>query len=159
MCVCVCAHVCSGSLTLKTDDGDILLDYSKNLITDEVVKMLVDLVNVFNSDNEAGTICISFLQDCNQNLKPRLLKLTFHFSHSQYVLAFCVVLFNIFFRQSLEALKLPGRRCSQGKRSTLLRLLNRFQLFAVYLLTFDLKGHSVYTYGSHCQTGALTELH
>lgn len=100
-----------------------------------------------------------FLQDCNQNLKSRLLKLTFHFSHSQYVLAFCVVLFNIFFRQSLEALKLPGRRCSQGKRSTLLRLLNRFQLFAVYLLTFDLKGHSVYTCGSHCQTGALTELH
>lgn len=36
--------VCSHSLTLKTDDGDILLDYSKNLITDEVVKMLVDLV-------------------------------------------------------------------------------------------------------------------
>lgn len=36
--------VCSHSLMLKTDDGDILLDYSKNLITDEVVKMLVDLV-------------------------------------------------------------------------------------------------------------------
>lgn len=36
--------VCSDSLTLKTEDGDILLDYSKNLITDEVVKMLVDLV-------------------------------------------------------------------------------------------------------------------
>ncbi|XP_048402820.1 glucose-6-phosphate isomerase b [Stegostoma tigrinum] len=31
------------SLTLKTDDGDILLDYSKNLITDEVLKMLIDL--------------------------------------------------------------------------------------------------------------------
>uniref|UniRef100_A0A674M936 Glucose-6-phosphate isomerase n=2 Tax=Takifugu rubripes TaxID=31033 RepID=A0A674M936_TAKRU len=31
------------SLTLKTDDGDILLDYSKNLITDDVMKMLVDL--------------------------------------------------------------------------------------------------------------------
>uniref|UniRef100_A0A672FQ40 Glucose-6-phosphate isomerase n=1 Tax=Salarias fasciatus TaxID=181472 RepID=A0A672FQ40_SALFA len=31
------------SLTLKTDDGDILLDYSKNLITDEVMKMLVEL--------------------------------------------------------------------------------------------------------------------
>uniref|UniRef100_A0A8C4IKR1 Glucose-6-phosphate isomerase n=1 Tax=Dicentrarchus labrax TaxID=13489 RepID=A0A8C4IKR1_DICLA len=28
------------SLTLKTEDGDILLDYSKNLITDEVMKML-----------------------------------------------------------------------------------------------------------------------
>ncbi|XP_051580686.1 glucose-6-phosphate isomerase-like [Myxocyprinus asiaticus] len=31
------------SLTLKTDDGDILLDYSKNLINDEVMKMLVEL--------------------------------------------------------------------------------------------------------------------
>ncbi|XP_029353468.1 glucose-6-phosphate isomerase b isoform X3 [Echeneis naucrates] len=31
------------SLSLKTEDGDILLDYSKNLITDEVMKMLVDL--------------------------------------------------------------------------------------------------------------------
>uniref|UniRef100_A0A671XH43 Glucose-6-phosphate isomerase n=1 Tax=Sparus aurata TaxID=8175 RepID=A0A671XH43_SPAAU len=31
------------SLNLKTEDGDILLDFSKNLITDEVMKMLVDL--------------------------------------------------------------------------------------------------------------------
>ncbi|XP_075869906.1 glucose-6-phosphate isomerase b [Nelusetta ayraudi] len=31
------------SLTLKTESGDILLDYSKNLVTDEVMKMLVDL--------------------------------------------------------------------------------------------------------------------
>uniref|UniRef100_A0A3Q2Q1G1 Glucose-6-phosphate isomerase n=1 Tax=Fundulus heteroclitus TaxID=8078 RepID=A0A3Q2Q1G1_FUNHE len=31
------------SLTLNTDDGDILLDYSKNLVTEEVMKMLVDL--------------------------------------------------------------------------------------------------------------------
>ncbi|XP_020797013.1 glucose-6-phosphate isomerase [Boleophthalmus pectinirostris] len=31
------------SLTLNTEDGDILLDYSKNLITDEVMKMLTDL--------------------------------------------------------------------------------------------------------------------
>ncbi|KAK1891114.1 Glucose-6-phosphate isomerase [Dissostichus eleginoides] len=31
------------SLNLKTEDGDILLDYSKNLITEEVMKMLVDL--------------------------------------------------------------------------------------------------------------------
>ncbi|KAJ0047300.1 hypothetical protein NL108_004556, partial [Boleophthalmus pectinirostris] len=30
-------------LTLNTEDGDILLDYSKNLITDEVMKMLTDL--------------------------------------------------------------------------------------------------------------------
>ncbi|XP_034381607.1 glucose-6-phosphate isomerase b [Cyclopterus lumpus] len=31
------------NLRLKTEDGDILLDYSKNLITDDVMKMLVDL--------------------------------------------------------------------------------------------------------------------
>ncbi|XP_053194348.1 glucose-6-phosphate isomerase b [Scomber japonicus] len=31
------------SLSLKSDHGDILLDYSKNLITDEVMKMLVEL--------------------------------------------------------------------------------------------------------------------
>uniref|UniRef100_A0A3Q0RAL2 Glucose-6-phosphate isomerase n=1 Tax=Amphilophus citrinellus TaxID=61819 RepID=A0A3Q0RAL2_AMPCI len=31
------------SLTLKTEDGDILLDYSKNLITEDVMKLLVDL--------------------------------------------------------------------------------------------------------------------
>ncbi|XP_064192192.1 glucose-6-phosphate isomerase-like [Anguilla rostrata] len=31
------------STTLKTDDGDILLDYSKNLINEEVMHMLVDL--------------------------------------------------------------------------------------------------------------------
>lgn len=31
------------SLTLKTDEGDILLDYSKNLINEEVKKMLVEL--------------------------------------------------------------------------------------------------------------------
>uniref|UniRef100_A0A672S617 Glucose-6-phosphate isomerase n=1 Tax=Sinocyclocheilus grahami TaxID=75366 RepID=A0A672S617_SINGR len=31
------------SLTLKTDEGDILLDYSKNLINEEVMKMLVEL--------------------------------------------------------------------------------------------------------------------
>lgn len=39
--------LCPHSLTLKTEDGDILLDYSKNLITDEVMKMLVDLVKSF----------------------------------------------------------------------------------------------------------------
>lgn len=32
------------SLTLKTDDGDILLDYSKNLINEDVMKMLNELV-------------------------------------------------------------------------------------------------------------------
>lgn len=32
------------SLNLHTDDGDVLLDYSKNLITEDVMHMLVDLV-------------------------------------------------------------------------------------------------------------------
>lgn len=40
-------HLVSNSLTLKTEDGDILLDYSKNLITEDVMKMLVDLVIQF----------------------------------------------------------------------------------------------------------------
>ncbi|XP_062860958.1 glucose-6-phosphate isomerase b [Trichomycterus rosablanca] len=31
------------SLTLKTEDGDVLLDYSKNLINEEVMKMLIEL--------------------------------------------------------------------------------------------------------------------
>uniref|UniRef100_A0A8V0XXA9 Glucose-6-phosphate isomerase n=1 Tax=Gallus gallus TaxID=9031 RepID=A0A8V0XXA9_CHICK len=31
------------SLTLNTDHGDILLDYSKNLVTEEVMKMLIEL--------------------------------------------------------------------------------------------------------------------
>lgn len=33
-----------GSLTLKSDHGDILVDYSKNLVTEEVMKMLIELV-------------------------------------------------------------------------------------------------------------------
>lgn len=32
------------SLTLNTNHGRILLDYSKNLVTEGVMKMLVDLV-------------------------------------------------------------------------------------------------------------------
>lgn len=35
---------CIHSLTLKTDDGEILLDYSKNLINEDVMKMLIELV-------------------------------------------------------------------------------------------------------------------
>ncbi|XP_010115794.1 PREDICTED: glucose-6-phosphate isomerase-like, partial [Chlamydotis macqueenii] len=35
--------VCFDSLTLNTDHGDILLDYSKNLVTEEVMKMLMEL--------------------------------------------------------------------------------------------------------------------
>uniref|UniRef100_A0A8C0ENY6 Glucose-6-phosphate isomerase n=1 Tax=Bubo bubo TaxID=30461 RepID=A0A8C0ENY6_BUBBB len=35
--------VCFDSLTVNTDHGDILLDYSKNLVTEEVMKMLMEL--------------------------------------------------------------------------------------------------------------------
>lgn len=45
---CLIIHVCLNSLSLKTEDGDILLDYSKNLVTEEVMKMLVDLVKKKN---------------------------------------------------------------------------------------------------------------
>lgn len=38
--------VCFDSLTLNTDHGDILLDYSKNLVTEEVMKMLAELVTL-----------------------------------------------------------------------------------------------------------------
>lgn len=41
--------ICFNSLTLKTDEGEILLDFSKNLINEEVMKMLVDLV-MFSAD-------------------------------------------------------------------------------------------------------------
>ncbi|KAL7858264.1 hypothetical protein AOLI_G00183660 [Acnodon oligacanthus] len=38
------------SLTLETDDGDILLDYSKNLINEEVLKMLFDMARSIGVD-------------------------------------------------------------------------------------------------------------
>jgi len=34
---------------LPTKDGDILLDYSKNLINDDVLKLLFDLVSILSS--------------------------------------------------------------------------------------------------------------
>uniref|UniRef100_A0A8C7KIQ3 Glucose-6-phosphate isomerase n=1 Tax=Oncorhynchus kisutch TaxID=8019 RepID=A0A8C7KIQ3_ONCKI len=34
------------STTLETDDGDILLDYSKNLVNEEVMRMLLAMVNI-----------------------------------------------------------------------------------------------------------------
>jgi len=38
------------SQLLNTADGDLLVDYSKNIINDEVMKMLVDLVRrLFNT--------------------------------------------------------------------------------------------------------------
>lgn len=41
--------ICFNSLSLKTDEGEILMDYSKNLINEEVMKMLVELVK-FSAD-------------------------------------------------------------------------------------------------------------
>lgn len=40
--------ICVNSLTLSTDDGDILLDYSKNLINEDVMAMLLELVIIVN---------------------------------------------------------------------------------------------------------------
>lgn len=38
------------SKTLQTGNGDILVDYSKNLITEEVLKLLIELVgSLYNS--------------------------------------------------------------------------------------------------------------
>uniref|UniRef100_A0A7M4EAH1 Glucose-6-phosphate isomerase n=1 Tax=Crocodylus porosus TaxID=8502 RepID=A0A7M4EAH1_CROPO len=39
------------SLTLNTDHGDILVDYSKNLVTEEVMKMLIDLAKSRGVEN------------------------------------------------------------------------------------------------------------
>jgi len=39
------------SQVLNTADGDLLVDYSKNIINDEVMKMLVDLVRSPNIVN------------------------------------------------------------------------------------------------------------
>jgi len=38
------ALVLTCSQVLNTADGDLLVDYSKNIINDEVMKLLVDLV-------------------------------------------------------------------------------------------------------------------
>ena len=39
------------STILDTDDGEILLDYSKNLINQEVMAMLLALVRIFGKCN------------------------------------------------------------------------------------------------------------
>lgn len=48
----MCVICLLSSLELTTDDGDILLDYSKNLINEEVMRMLFDTVRstVFTSE-------------------------------------------------------------------------------------------------------------
>ena len=43
------------STTLKTDDGDILLDYSKNLITQDVLDMLLALVTASGQPKPSGS--------------------------------------------------------------------------------------------------------
>ncbi len=48
----VCVICLPSSLKLTTDDGDILLDYSKNLVNEEVMRMLFDMVQstIFTSE-------------------------------------------------------------------------------------------------------------
>ncbi len=48
----VCVICLLSSLKLTTDDGDILLDYSKNLVNEEVMRMLFDMVRstIFTSE-------------------------------------------------------------------------------------------------------------
>lgn len=41
-----CCYTHSRSITLKGEDGDILLDYSKNIITENTMKLLFDLVRL-----------------------------------------------------------------------------------------------------------------
>lgn len=44
------------SLTLNTNHGHILVDYSKNLVTEEVMHMLVDLVMLFGEPCVVGEL-------------------------------------------------------------------------------------------------------
>jgi len=48
------------SQVLNTADGDLLVDYSKNIINDEVMKMLVDLV--CNYDTAVSPVLTVLLQ-------------------------------------------------------------------------------------------------
>ena len=41
---CNCIHDSVSSITLKGDEGEILLDYSKNIVTKETMKLLFNLV-------------------------------------------------------------------------------------------------------------------
>uniref|UniRef100_A0A3Q1EFA6 Glucose-6-phosphate isomerase n=1 Tax=Acanthochromis polyacanthus TaxID=80966 RepID=A0A3Q1EFA6_9TELE len=54
------------STTLKTDDGEILLDYSKNLITQEVMDMLVAMVTTGSFYSQKQTTQTLSAQ-CNRN--------------------------------------------------------------------------------------------
>jgi len=52
------------SLELTTDDGNVLLDYSKNLISEEVLEMLFDMVQftVFITFNSITLFTLHFTQ-------------------------------------------------------------------------------------------------
>uniref|UniRef100_A0A3Q1GZ15 Glucose-6-phosphate isomerase n=1 Tax=Acanthochromis polyacanthus TaxID=80966 RepID=A0A3Q1GZ15_9TELE len=53
--------------TLKTDDGEILLDYSKNLITQEVMDMLVAMVTTgsfYSQKQTTQTLCVCLMRVC-----------------------------------------------------------------------------------------------
>lgn len=90
--------VCSNSLTLKTESGDILLDYSKNLVTDEVMKMLVDLViPILILFFFTHPVMFLDLSSKIMTIKPELI---------------------VSFRQSREVLKQPEKGCSLERRST-----------------------------------------
>uniref|UniRef100_A0A3Q1G0C1 Glucose-6-phosphate isomerase n=1 Tax=Acanthochromis polyacanthus TaxID=80966 RepID=A0A3Q1G0C1_9TELE len=58
------------STTLKTDDGEILLDYSKNLITQEVMDMLVAMVTTgsFYSQKQTTQTCRHVLVKNNSEI-------------------------------------------------------------------------------------------
>lgn len=77
-----CQMFCLNSTTLKTDHGDILIDYSKNLITEDVMKMLVELVN--------GCFSIIMIQ-ITQQLQIAILYLAFTYSlYKNSLLLLCV---------------------------------------------------------------------
>ena len=46
VCVCVCMCVNVHSVTLAGAEGEVLLDYSKNIVTENTMKLLFDLVCV-----------------------------------------------------------------------------------------------------------------
>ena len=43
----VCAN--SFSMSLATSDGELLLDYSKNIVTEDTMRLLFDLVGILHS--------------------------------------------------------------------------------------------------------------
>ena len=46
LCAYVHPYTCCYSIKLNGEDGEILLDYSKNVITERTMKLLFDLVRI-----------------------------------------------------------------------------------------------------------------